>query len=154
MPFATTKNHFFTCGAAEGITPRNSRDAALLIARIGNVNVVRVGSVVPPGSAFIEPRELSPGDLVPAVCAAITSEMPGEIISAGVAVAYPAEPGIPGMIMDYSAPGHKADIEAIVRRMAEEALRTRNLAVGEIRSLSVQHRVEKIGSAVAAVVLC
>jgi arginine decarboxylase len=153
MIFTTPTTHFFTCGSSEGPTRPNAFDGALLAAGLGNVSLVRTGSILAPENRLVERHPLPQGALVPAACAAITSDLPGEVISAGVAVAYPAEGGQASVVMEYSAPGHKEDIEGIVRRMAEEALRMRDLEVREIRSISVQHRVRKIGTALAAVVL-
>lgn len=147
-------SHFFTCGASEGLTRLNSFDGALLCARVGNASLVKMRAILPPGCKLVEPRELPEGAVTPAAYAVITSDTPGEIISAGVAVAYPADGDRAGLIMEYASPGHKEDIEAIVRRVAEEGMTMRGLAIGDIRSISVQHKVEKIGSAFAAVVLC
>ncbi len=112
-----------------------------------------MSSIIPPGNKLVEPHQLPQGALVPVAYAAITTDMPGEVISAGVAAAYPTDETQAGLIMEYSSRGHKEDIEAIVRRMAEEGLRMRGLKVREIHSIAVQHRVEKIGTAFAAVVL-
>ncbi len=153
MIFKTPTTHFLTCGSGEGGTRPNSFDGALLQAQIGNTNLVRTSSIVPPKSRFVEPHPLPQGALVPVAYAAISSEMPGELMSAGVAVAYPADPSQAGVIMEYASRGHKEDIEAIARRMAEEALKMRGQPIGQIRSIAVQHRVENIGTALAAVVL-
>jgi arginine decarboxylase len=79
--------------------------------------------------------------------------MPGEKISAGVALAIPQNPGEPGLIMEYSARGRKEDIEGIVRKMAEEGFRMRGRKLHEIKSVAVEHKVENTGAAFAAVVL-
>ena len=153
MIFKIPTTHFFTCGSAEGFTQLNSFDGALLAANIGNTNLVKMSSIIPPGNKLVEHQALPQGALVPVAYAAITSELPGEVISAGVAAAYPTDENHASLIMEYSARGHKEDIEAIVRRMAEEGLQMRGLEVKDIRSISVQHKVEKIGTAFAAVVL-
>lgn len=153
MIIKTPTTHFFTCGSSEGYTQLNSFDGSLLAARIGNTNLVKMSSIVPPKSKLVEPHPIPQGALVPVAYAAITSDLPGEVISAGVAAAYPVDESQAGLIMEYSSRGHKEDIEAIVRRMAEEGLKMRGLEVKEIRSISVQHKVEKIGTAFAAVVL-
>ena len=153
MIFKTPTTHFFTCGSSEGLTQLNSFDGALLDAGIGNTNLVKMSSIVPPKSKLVEPHAIPQGALVPVAYAAITTDMPGEVISAGVAAAYPTDESQAGLIMEYSSRGHKEDIEAIVRRMAEEGIKMRGLEVKEIRSIAVQHRVEKIGTAFAAVVL-
>ncbi|HEX9874964.1 MAG TPA: arginine decarboxylase, pyruvoyl-dependent [Deferrimonas sp.] len=153
MIVSTPTGHFFVCGASEGPTRLNARDGALLQARVGDCNLIRLGFILPPECRLVDPHPLPAGALVPAAWAAITSEMSGEVISAAVAIAYPRDPSRPGVIMEYSARGHKEDAEGIVRRMAEEGLKMRGLEIGDIRSLAVQHRVEQIGSAFAGVVL-
>ncbi len=146
-------SHFLTCGAAEGMTGTNARDAARTAAGLGDVNLVATGPAVPAGCELVAARLLPDGILVPGAYADHVSATPGEVISAGVAVAYPKVASRPGVIMQYAASGHKEDIEAIVRRMAEEALRVRGLEAGEIHSVAVQHRVERLGAVFAAVVL-
>ena len=114
---------------------------------------MKIRAIIPPKSRLVEPHALPPGALVPVAYAAITSDLPGEVISAGIAAAYPTDAEKAGLVMEYSARGHKEDIEAIVRRLAEEGLKMRGLEVKDIRSISVQHKVEKIGTAFAAAVL-
>lgn len=153
MVYCVPNRHFFSCGAAEGATRRNALDAALHASGLGQVNLLAGSAVVPPQSLFTASCRLPEGVLVPAAVAAMTSDLPGEVISAAVAVAYPIDRSHPALIMEYSAQGHKEDIEAIVRRMAQDGLTMRGLEVREIRSLAVQHRVEKTGGVFAAVIL-
>ncbi len=153
MLIKTPTIHYLTCGSSEGYTQLNAFDGALLQAGVGDANLMKMSSIIPPGCRFVEPCSLPAGALVPAAYAEITSDLPGEVISAGVAAAYPSDENHPGLIMEYSASGHKEDIEAIVRRMASEGLKMRGLETKEIRSLAVQHKVEKVGAALACVVL-
>ena len=153
MLMKTPTTHFFACGSSEGYTQLNSFDGALLKAGIGNTNLVKMSSIVPPGCKMVEAHPLPQGALVPVAYASICSDMPGEVISAGVAAAYPADEKQAALIMEYSSRGHKADIESIARKMAEEGMKMRGLEIKEIRSIAVQHKVEKIGTAFAAVVL-
>lgn len=153
MIFKTPTSHFLTCGSAEGRTKLNSFDGALLASNIGNTNLVKMSSIIPPGCTRVEPHALPQGALVPVAYAAITSDMPGEVISAGVAAAYPQDSSQAGLIMEYSSRGHKEDIEGIVRHMAAEGLAMRGQEVADIRSIAVQHKVETIATAFAAVVL-
>lgn len=153
MIIKTPTVHFFTCGTSEGFTELNSFDGALLNARIGNTNLVKMSSIVPPKSRLIDPVELPQGALVPVAYASITSDQPGAMIAAGVAVAYPVDQAHCGLIMEYSSHCHKEDIEATVRSMAEEGMKMRGQKIRDIRSISVQHKVEQIGTAIAAVVL-
>ena len=153
MIIKTPTIHFFTSGCADGPSTQNALDGAFFSARLGNINPVRVGSVLSPGSRVVESHELPTGALVPVIYACLSSAVPGELISAGVAVAYPRDRTQAGLAMEYAAPGHKEDIEAVVRRMAEEGLRLREQEVEGVFSIAVQHKVEKIGAVLAAVVL-
>jgi len=149
----TPTHYFLVCGASEGYTPLNAFDGALLRAGIGDINLVKVSSIVPPHCQLISPISLPPGSLVPTAYACITSDVPGEIISSGVAVALPKEPHYPGLIMEYSARGSKKEIEETVRHMALEGMKLRGREIKDLKSVAVEHRVQKVGATLAAVVL-
>ena len=153
MIIRTPTHYFLVRGHAEGYMELNAFDAALLDAGIGNTNLLKVSSILPPGCQPMEPAEIPPGAFLPVAYAAITCSVPGEIISAGVAVAIPEEPDKPGLIMEYSAYGRADIVEEIVVRMAEEGMRIRNCPVREIRTAVVEHKVTNKGAAFAAVVL-
>ena len=147
------KKYFFVAGSSEGYSRLNAFDAALIKAGVGNTNLVKVTSIIPPYAEEVEPIELPPGALVPTAYSVITSELEGEIISAAVAVAIPEDKSKPGIIMEYSSKGHKEDVERVVRKMAEEAMKIRGEEKIRIKSISVQHQVRRIGTAFAAVIL-
>ncbi len=153
MIFKTPTRYFLVSGASEGYTPLNAFDGALLQAGIGNTNIIKMSSIVPPRCKPISPIPLPPGALVPAAYAAITSDVPGEIISAGVAVALPEDENQNGLIMEYSGKGERAKIEEIVRNMAVEGMKLRGWEIKDLRSIAIEHRIKKIGAALAAVVL-
>lgn len=149
----TPTKFFLVAGSSEGYTPLNAFDGALLDAGIGNTNLVKMSSIIPPNCEEIKPVSLPYGALVPVAYASISSDLEGEVISAAVAAAVPKDPAKPGLIMEYSSRGRKKDIEKIVRKMAEKGLQMRHEEIGEIKSISIEHRVKKIGTAFAAVVL-
>ena len=153
MVFKTPTKFFFACGKAEGYMPLNAFDSALLDAGIGNTNLVRMSSIIPPGAREIEPVKLPYGALVPVAYASLTSDRSGEIISAAVAAAIPEDESLPGLIMEHSARAPREEVEAVVRRMAEEGMKMRGYKIKYLKSVSVEHRVEKVGAVVAAVVL-
>jgi len=103
----TPTHYFLASGASEGFTSLNAFDGALLRAGIGDTNIVKMSSIVPPRCQLISPVPLPPGSLVPTAYASITSDVPGQIISSAVAVALPEEPDYPGLIMEYSAKGQR-----------------------------------------------
>ncbi len=140
-----------SAGAAEGDTELNAFDNALLAAQVGNLNLVRVSSVLPEGAEFLgNPPQITPGSVVPTVYSVHVSARSGETVAASVGIGV-AE-GSHGMI--FESHGHsRSEAEATVRRMVEEGFARRGLVLKEIIVRSSEHKVERIGCAVAAVVL-
>ena len=153
MIVKTPTKYFLVAGSSEGYTELNSFDGALLNANIGNTNLIKVSSILPPNCEFIEPVPLPYGAIVPIAYASITSQLEGEVISAAVAVAIPEDNEKPGLIMEYSSRGRHKDIEEIVRNMAKKGMELRGEKLKEIKSISIEHRVSHIGTAFAGVVL-
>lgn len=149
----TPDAYFFASGSSEGGMPLNAFDGALLASGIGNTNLVKMSSIVPPGAVHIDPVSLPYGALVPVAYAAMDSGIKGQTISAAVAAAFPSDPAMPGLIMEYSATGPSDEIEQICRDMASEGLRMRDLEIQRIESIAVSHHVERTGAVFAAVVL-
>jgi len=145
--------YFITVGAGEGSTPLNAFDAALIKAGIGHYNLVKVTSICPPGAVRSEVIEALPGSVVPTAFASIQSSMPEELISAAVAAAIAKDERLPGLIMEYSARGHKSEVEEIVRTMAQNGMEMRGYEIARIESMAVEHRVKKKGCVIAAVLL-
>jgi arginine decarboxylase len=142
-----------TAGSAEGGTALNAFDNALLAAGIGNVNLVRVSSIVPPDVDIVDLPQIKPGSIVPTAYAAITSETPGETITAGVGYALPEDRTKAGVIMEYHDRADRATAEQSVRAMLAEAFAVRGERVRELRVVVAEHRVRKVGCAVAAIPL-
>jgi arginine decarboxylase len=140
-----------SAGAAEGDTELNAFDNALLAAQVGNLNLVRVSSVLPQDAALLqEPPQITPGSLVPTVYSVHVSARPGDTVAAAVGIGV-AE-GSHGMIYESHGPS-SVEAEAAVRRMIDEGFARRGLKLKEIVVRSIEHKVERIGCAVAAVVL-
>jgi arginine decarboxylase len=142
-----------TAGHAEGGTPLNAFDNALLAAGIGNVNLVKVSSILPPDVPVIELPKLKPGALIPTAYAALTSEVPGQTIAAAVGYAVPDDPAKNGVIMEFHGHATRAEAEQAIRAMLDEAFRVRGEPIREMNVLAVEHTVERVGCALAALVL-
>ena len=153
MIIKTPTHYFMVSGDSEGFTLLNAFDGALLRAGIGDTNVVKMSSIVPPRCQLISPVLLPAGALIPAAYASIASDVPGEIIASAVAVALPENPDYPGLIMEYSGRGPKVEIEETVRQMAIEGMKLRGRIIKDLNSIAVEHRVKKVGATLAAVVL-
>src|SRR5690554_7549476 len=86
-------------GAAEGRTRLNAFDKALLEAGVGDTNLMRMSSILPPAAEEISVKELvlPKGGLIPLAYATIDGSTPGRIISAAVAAGIPEDDREPGV---------------------------------------------------------
>ena len=142
-----------TAGRAEGGTALNAFDNALLAAGIGNINLLKVSSILPPEVPVVELPKIKPGALVPTAYAAMTSETPGETIAAAVGYAIPDDPAKNGVIMEFHGVTSRDEAERQIRAMLDEAFRVRGETIVEMRVAAIEHRVERIGCALAAMTL-
>jgi arginine decarboxylase len=142
-----------TAGHAEGGTTLNAFDNALLAAGIGNINLIKVSSILPPDVPVIELPKIKPGALVPTAYAAMTSETPGQTVAAAVGYAIPDDPAKNGVIMEFHGLASRAEAERQIHAMLDEAFRVRGELIKDRRVVAVEHTVERIGCALAAITL-
>lgn len=145
----TPKKYFLTAAAAEGESTLTAFDNALLSGRIGNINLIRVSSILPPGAELDPELVIPPGSLVPTAYGYIVSSEPGQLISAAVGVGL--SPDTFGVIMEFSGICGKDEAYNSIKSMLEEAFRTRKMELKDVKIAAVEHRVVKIGCALAAV---
>ena len=139
-------------GSAEGHTRLNAFDHALLDAGVGNCNLLKVSSIMPPGAAHVPEVQIPPGSLVPIAYGAISLDSPGEVISAAVAVGL-SDGDMYGVIMEYSGRTSRENAEKTIRGMVEEAFEKRGMTLKNCIVRVVEHQVIKTGCAFAGVVL-
>ena len=142
-----------TAGHAEGGTPLNAFDNALLAAGIGNINLIKVSSILPPDVPVIELPKIKLGALIPTAYAAMTSETPGETVAAAVGYALPDDPAKNGVIMEFHGKTTREEAETTIRAMLDEAFQVRGEPIREVAVFAAEHTVEKIGCVLAAVTL-
>lgn len=147
----TPTRYSLVSGSAEALTPLTAFDQALIAAGIGNVNLLKVSSVLPPGAEYVERLVVPPGSLLPVAYATMCSSVPGELIAAAVAVGH--SPDTHGVIMETSGHLTKEEIEERIRAMVAEAFGARDLPLVKTEVVAVTHRVERLGCVVAAVPL-
>ena len=140
-------------GSGEGNTTLNAFDLALLNAGVGDTNLVRMSSIIPPNCELVDNIVLPKGALIPIAYAAINSTNPGEIISAAIGVGLPENEGEPGLIMEFEDTAPLSHVEAVVRQMVVDGYAYRNRKYREILTLGIEHKVEKAGAVFAAAVL-
>jgi arginine decarboxylase len=151
----TPTKFFLVSGSSEGFSLLNAFDGALLASGVGDTNLVRMSSILPPGCEEIKPSPvpLPQGALVPTAYASIYSDVPGETISAAVAIGIPKDSTRAGLIMEYSARAEEKIVLEQVKKMAEKGMEVRNRAIKEIMAISATFKVVTIGAVFAAVVL-
>lgn len=145
------KKYFVTAASSEGESMLTAFDGALLKARVGNTNLLRVSSILPPGCEYEPDLVVPPGSLLPVAYGSIVSDVPGETIAAAVAVGIKKDSF--GVIMEYSGKCSKEEAEEQVRTMVAEAFKVREIELEEVKVAAVEHKVEKIACAFAAVPL-
>jgi arginine decarboxylase len=97
------------------VTELNAFDNALLKAGIGNLNLIKVSSIVPANVDLLSERpEMEPGALVPTVYTIKTSDTPGDIVAAAVGIGLRKDGH--GMIFENTG-GSREAVEDTVRRM-------------------------------------
>jgi len=137
-------------GRGEGETPLNAFDAALLDAGVGNLNLLKVSSILPPGAVYFPRLAIPPGALVPAAYGYLTSREPGTVIAAAIGVGV--SPDTYGVIMEFEGFCTKKEAETLVTAMVEEGFHKRSLHLQEVLVRAIEHRVERIGGVMAAAV--
>ncbi len=139
--------------AAEGERELTAFDQALLAAGVGNVNLIRVSSILPPNVEFMKKLEFPPGSLLPIAYGSISSSEPGEVITAAVAVGLGPEDDEFGVIMEFSGSCTKQKAEEEVEQMVTEAFQYRKKSLKEIKVASVEHKVVRCGCVFAGIPL-
>lgn len=142
-------------GAAEGHTRLNAFDKALLAAGVGDTNLMRMSSILPPAAEenSINDIILPKGGLIPLAYATIDGTTPGRLISAAIAVGIPEDDREPGVIMEFEDHAQLSTVEDIVRQMVIDGFEYRNRKLKEIKSVGIEHKIERCGAVFAAAVL-
>lgn len=137
-------------GHDEGPTKLNAFDNALSNAGIGDVNLIKVSSMLAPNTEIFDLPKLKAGAMVNCVLSEITSDNPGDEIIAVIAVAIGEELGC---VVETT--GINKDNDEIINEakdMVKYMMEKRDV---EIEDLIVEYStatVENIASAVSSVV--
>lgn len=151
VKLAQPQRFMIVAAAAEADHALTAFDAALLNVGLGNVNLVRLSSILPPGCREEDGIDFPPGSFVPTAYGAISSEMKGEHIAAAVGIGFTA--GSFGVIMEHAGNCSAETARNKVEAMIEEAFLNRGLVLDGLKIKTIEHKVEKAGAAIAAVAL-
>ena len=142
-----------TAGDAEGVTELNSFDNALLAAGIGNLNLVKLSSICPANVQILQarPKGIEEGALAPTVYTCMKSDTPGDVVAAAIGIGL--RHGKHGVMFE-NVGNDEAVVRNTVRLMVLEGFAQRGYGEpSEIILVSASHIVERIGCALAAVLL-
>ena len=114
-----------------------SFDTALYSAGIGNYNIVRVSSILPPKAVEKKSIEVLKGSVLYVAYATATIYGAGRIASA-ISVGIPKNPLEIGVIMEHSASNDKKTVIECSREMVRNAMEYRGIAIDDILSVGVE----------------
>lgn len=131
------KNYCIISGVGMDRYAIGSFDSALINADVGNYNLVRVSSILPPGCVKKESIDVQSGMALHTAYAVRTIFGAG-IISSAVAVAIPENKNEYGVIMEYSDSDSKVNVIKKTEQLAQEAMEKRKIKVARILSIGAE----------------
>ncbi|WP_405304612.1 pyruvoyl-dependent arginine decarboxylase [Methanobrevibacter sp.] len=137
-------------GKDEGPTKLNAFDNALSNAGIGDVNLIKVSSMLAGNAEIDELPKLKAGSMVNCVLSEVTSDTPGDIITAVIAVAIGDELGCVVETTGINKKESELIIEA--QDMVKYMMDKRNVDIKDLIIKSATTTVKNIASVVASVV--
>ena len=137
-------------GKDEGPTKLNAFDNALSDAGIGDVNLIKVSSMLSANTEITDLPPLKPGSMVNCVLSEITSDNPGDEITAVIAVAIGDELGC--VVETTGINEDLMDLENEAKFMVRYMMDKRNVEIKNLIVESSTATVENIASVVASVV--
>ncbi|WP_295589768.1 pyruvoyl-dependent arginine decarboxylase [uncultured Methanobrevibacter sp.] len=137
-------------GSDEGPTKLNAFDNALTDAGIGDVNLIKVSSMLAGNAEISELPKLKAGAMVNCVLSEVTSDVPGDEITAVIAVAIGTELGC---VVETTGKNKEADdlIEE-AKMMVEYMMEKRGVEIKDLIVECSTTTVSKTASVVASVV--
>ncbi|MBE6489683.1 MAG: arginine decarboxylase, pyruvoyl-dependent [Methanobrevibacter sp.] len=137
-------------GKDEGPTKLNAFDNALTDAGIGDVNLIKVSSMLAGNAEIVDLPTLKPGSMVNCVLSEITSDVPGEKITAVVALAIGEELGC---VVETTGRNQKLeDLIDEAKFMVKYMMDTRGVEIKELIVEPSTTTVKNIASVIASVV--
>jgi arginine decarboxylase len=137
-------------GKAEGPTKLNAFDNALLDAGIGNVNLIKVSSMLESKAKIVKLPHLKAGTMVNCVLSTISSDKKGDLISSAIGIAIGDNLGC---VVEKS--GINRDPEEIreeAKEMVKYMMNIRKERINELIVEEINHKVENLGSVVSSLV--
>lgn len=137
-------------GKDEGPTKLNAFDNALSKAGIGDVNLIKVSSMLAGNTKIEKLPKLKPGSMVNCVLSEVTSDTPGDEITAVIAVAIGEKLGC---VVETTGINQKPDdLIDEARKMVEYMMKKREVEIKDLIIEPSTTTVKNIASVIASVV--
>ena len=140
-------------GIGSGVTMLNAFDNSLQSAGVGNYNLLRVSSILPPNCKKFSAIELPYGALLPIAYSRLCSNEKGREITAAIGVGVPTDSASVGVIMEFSGFTTKTQAEKCVEQMVKDAMAQRQIEIKEIICRSCTTIVNEYNCVFAAIAL-
>lgn len=139
-----------TSGRSEGPTRLNAFDNALLDAGIGDVNLIKVSSIIPASARVVGLPSFEVGSTVNCVLSHSISDNRGDLISAAIAVVLSDNIGCVAENSGINKDPRIVREDAIF--MVEYMMRRRGEKIKNLIVEEINHKVKECGAVVAALV--
>ena len=138
------------CGKDEGPTKLNAFDNALSDAGIGDVNLIKVSSMLAGNTQITDLPGLKAGSMINCVLSEITSDNPGDVITAVIAVAIGEELGC--VVETTGINKNEEELIDEAKFMVKYMMEKRDVEIKELIVKKATTKVKEIASVVASVV--
>ena len=137
-------------GSDEGPTKLNAFDNALSDAGIGDVNLIKVSSMLAGNTQITDLPGLKAGSMINCVLSEITSDNPGDVITAVIAVAIGEELGC--VVETTGINKNEEELIDEAKFMVKYMMEKRDVEIKELIVEKATTKVKEIASVVASVV--
>ena len=132
LTFGPGSRYVICTGTGGGMQPLNAFDAALVDAGVGNYNLIRVSSILPPDTIVGTSIPFPPGSRLPIAYGAETTINRGRRVTAAVGIGIPEDPATSGVIMEFHGFVPRDEAHDIITEMTVEGMRIRDRPYREI----------------------
>lgn len=147
------KKVFVTTGKGESNTSEiNAFDRALIYAGIGELNLVKVSSILPENCKEISPIKIKPGTITFTVLSRCDGKR-GERISAGIGFAFLKDNKEFGMVAEDSGNKSEEEVEKELRNKLQEMASSRKMEIERMKIKTSSLTVDlEFGCVIAALI--
>ncbi|OWZ82705.1 pyruvoyl-dependent arginine decarboxylase [Natranaerobius trueperi] len=152
--FTPQKKRFcLVADSGEGDNLSSAFDKALLNAKVGNYNLIKITSIIPPKAIQTNKITLPVGSTLTIAYDSFTSKKQGEVISSVVAIGIPKNKKNQGIIVKTSGFQEKDTLVEQLKKELVESFNNRSLELEQILTKGIEHTVINCGSVFSGVAL-